>query len=367
MNFLIDINHPGQVHLFRHLYALLIQRGHKVVVTVKDIPAAIDLLNSYGISFLHLGSKSDNLAGKGLNQLRYDIKMLRILRHEKIDVAMGSSMSVDHACMFTGTRSIHFSDDDPAVVPLVVKYAHPFADLIVCPDVLTFPGHQRKVIGYPAFHELAYLHPEHFTPDPSVLVENGIEKEEPFFLLRFNAFRAHHDRNNRGLSPEQRRKLVNTLKPHGRIFITSEDDPDEEYREYRLSIRPEKIHSLLSYATLFMGDSQTMTSEAAVLGTPSLKCNSFAGRLSVPNQLEERYGLCNSFLPHRFDEMLSMAVELLHRPSLKEEWQTRRSRMLATKVNPVGFFLWLTENIKAPDFVIEKARSYFNAGKALSL
>jgi len=38
-----------------------------------------------------------------------------------------------------------------------------------------------------------------------------------------------------------------------------------------------------------------MTSEAAMLGTPSLKLNSFAGKLSVPNELEQKYQLCYSF------------------------------------------------------------------------
>jgi len=55
------------------------------------------------------------------------------------------------------------------------------------------------------------------------------------------------------------------------------------------------MHSLLYYATMFIGDSQTMTSEAAMLGTPSLKLNSFAGKLSVPNELEQKYQLCYSF------------------------------------------------------------------------
>ena len=42
---------------------------------------------------------------------------------------------------------------------------------------------------------------------------------------------------------------------------------------------------------MFIGDSQTMTSEAAVLGVPSLRCNSFAGRISYINEQEFKYGL----------------------------------------------------------------------------
>jgi uncharacterized protein len=354
MNVLIDINHPGQVHLFRNLHALLKSRGHKVFVTVKDIPAAIELLTIYGISYIHLGSKSHSLIGKAVQQFKYDYRLLRILKREKIDIAMGSSPAVDHASLLTKTCSVHFSDDDPEVVPFVVKYAHPYADLIVCPDSLDFPRHSHKVIKYPAYHELTYLHPDIFTPGQAVLTENNINPSERYFILRFNAFRAHHDISHRGLTTIQKRTLVNTLKPFGRILITSESELEPEFEGYRLSAPPDKIHSLLSYATLFLGDSQTMTSEAAVLGTPALKCNSFAGRLSIPNELEERYGLCYSFLPDKFDEMIKLIPELLSLPDLKGEWQLRRKRMLGDKKNVNPFLVWLVENISTPAFVIKR-------------
>ena len=46
-----------------------------------------------------------------------------------------------------------------------------------------------------------------------------------------------------------------------------------------------------------------MTSEAAILGVPALKCNTFAGRLSVPNELEQKYGLCYAYQPCEFDRL----------------------------------------------------------------
>ena len=44
MNILIDIAHPAHVHFIRNTYFELVKRGHKVYVTVKEIPSAIDLL-----------------------------------------------------------------------------------------------------------------------------------------------------------------------------------------------------------------------------------------------------------------------------------------------------------------------------------
>jgi len=109
-------------------------------------------------------------------------------------------------------------------------------------------------------------------------------------LLRFNAFKAHHDIGAKGLSIENKRKLIAYLETKGKVYITSERNIDEEFKKYQLLLSPEKVHSLIYYATMLIGDSQTMTSEAAILGTPALKCNTFAGKLSVPNELETNTG-----------------------------------------------------------------------------
>ena len=45
MNVLIDINHPAHVHLFRNVYAMLVEHGNKVLVVVKEIPSAMKLLD----------------------------------------------------------------------------------------------------------------------------------------------------------------------------------------------------------------------------------------------------------------------------------------------------------------------------------
>ena len=52
MNLLFDIGHPGQVHLFRNAIDILRDRGHDITVTVKDLPAARQLLDAYGIPWI---------------------------------------------------------------------------------------------------------------------------------------------------------------------------------------------------------------------------------------------------------------------------------------------------------------------------
>ncbi|WP_394341890.1 hypothetical protein [Spirosoma fluviale] len=237
-------------------------------------------------------------------------------------------------------KSFSLDDDDLVVTPIAGKFIS-IADVIVTPSSLSAEDRGPNRVCHASFHELAYLHPDRFVPDPGILAEVGVAPGEPFFILRFNAFKAHHDGGALGLSLEQKLLLVNLLKPYGRLFITTERDIEPELKPFQMPVSPEKIHSLMYYATMFIGDSQTMISEAALLGTPAIKLNSFAGRLSIPNEIENRYGLCYSFLPTDFDRMLAEIRQLLKLPDLKAEWGRRRQRMLTDKVDLTSFLVRL--------------------------
>ena len=356
MNILIDINHPAHVHLLRNAYKILVEKGHQVIVAVKEIPSAMKLLDIYGIPYVNIGKKNDALGKKGLDQLAYDRRLLKLARQHQIDLGIGSSINIPHVSKMSRMKNIILDDDDDAAEPLFVKFGHPFADAILTPSAITRKS--KKAVYVASYHELAYLHPNRFVPDPDVLHDAGVEVGEPYFILRFNAFKAHHDIGAEGLSIENKHRLVDSLKSKGKVLITTERDIDEEFKPYQLKVSPEKAHSLMYYATMLVGDSQTMTSEAAVLGTPAVKCNSFAGRLSVPNELEQKYSLCYSFLPEQHEAFFAKIDELLSMSDLKGEWQLRRQRMLADKIDYSGFMVWFIENYPESQRIMQENPEY---------
>jgi len=352
MRLLIDIGHPAHVHYYKNLAKELTARGHRIFWTVKNLPSAIYLLNKYGFKYRILPKKRDGIIYKILFQVIYDCIVLFICLRERIDMAIGTSVSIAHVSRITGVKSIVFDDDDDNVQPLVTKYVHPYADILVSPESLKGSRGRNNTIYYPGYHELAYLHPKRYEPDPSVLNELGIFPDETFFLMRFNVFKAHHDRGINGLSLEQKLKLIKVLKPYGKIFITTERDIEPELKSYQLKVSPEKIHSLLYYSKMFLGDSQTMTSEAAVLGVPSLRCNSFAGRIAYLEEEEHEYGLTYAFIPEKFESLLVKLEELIKMPDLKDEWKRRQCRMLEDKIDVTAFWVWLVENNEKSNFLI---------------
>ena len=347
MNILVDIGHPAHVHLLHPLSEELKRRGHHLFYSVREIPIAIRLMEHYGMTpYLRLGKKHDGLGGKALDILHQDLQLLRFVRKEHINLGLSSGIVLSHVSQLTKMKALMFDDDDDAAEPLVVRYGHPMSYAIFTPDCILRKS--KKTVYYPGTHELAYLHPHRFSPDSTVLEKAGLQKGERFFIMRFVAMKGHHDIGQAGLSLEQKRTLVNILQPYGRIIITAERPVEKDFEPYRIPVPPEEIHSLMAYCSLFVGDSQTMTSEAALLGVPALKCNTFAGQLSVPNMLEERFGLCHAFTPSQFDDMCHTINQLLSTEPilLHNEWQKKRDHLLEELSDPVEFFVNYIESMQ---------------------
>ena len=110
-----------------------------------------------------------------------------------------------------------------------------------------------------------------------------------------------------------------------------------------LDVPPERLHDVLAHAAVLVGDSQSVTAEAAVLGTPAFRINSWAGRTPLTD-LSAKYEVTHSFLPEEIDAALE-AIEAALDPAAKEEWGRRRDVMLADKVNLTDWYWDLVHEI----------------------
>ena len=133
------------------------------------------------------------------------------------------------------------------------------------------------------------------------------------------------------------------LSKFAKVLISSEVKLPETLRKYKIELPPEKIHHLLAYATLFVGEGATMASECAMLGTPAIYVNSSA--VDYCTELEEKYSLVFNFR----DEggVIDKAVELLNFPDLRPEFKIRQAKMLSERIDVTRFFTWFVENYPA--------------------
>ncbi len=344
---LIYLSHPAHYHFFSQVIRQWPEQERLVAIKTKDVLEQLLIENQ--ISFLNIdraaqGDKRSlyRLASDLFNRSR---KIASLVRKNRIRLIAGSAAEVAVVGRLTGIPSYVFFEDDLEKIKPFAWIAGPLADYLVCPDCCSAWKWNHKKIGYAGYHELAYLHPDHFKPDENIAF-SILERGRKNFLLRFSRLGAYHDKGISGLSDEKALQLVNLLLPHGRVFISSERILPPELELFRIAIRAKDIHHVLAFVDLYMGDSQTMTAEAAVLGTPALRYNDFVRQLSYLEELEFRYGLTYGFPTSDFEGLLRKTKELLQCKDLKKEWQQKRLRMLNEKINTADFFTLLLSDHK---------------------
>jgi len=336
---LFDLCHPAHFHLFKHAITALRRAGHQVEIVAHQKDCLPALLDGAGWSYRLVRRRRKGIVLLACEALRTLGLISAMGMRRRFDLMVGTSIAIGPAARLTGATSVVFCEDDARVVPLFARPAYLTAHYVVTPRALAYENHGRKHFTYPGYHELAYLHPNRFRPDRGVLDVLGVRPGERYFLLRLVAFRAHHDVGQKGLTLDQARQLVDRLKPHGRVFISAEEDLPEDLRPLLLPTRVDQVLDVVAQADLLAGDSQSMTMEAANLGTPSLRCNTLVGRLSVMQELEHRYGLTAGFRPEQWDCALGRIDQWLAMDNLKAEWQSRRRAMLADCVDLTDWML----------------------------
>ena len=334
MKIIVTIQHPAHVHLFRHTIDTFENRGDEVHVFVREKDIAIELLEIYDIDHTILAGKSNSLGGLAMRQAQYELNLLRHARRIRPDVmiAMGEP-SVAHVSSVLSCPGIIFTDTEYATLQNALAF--PFADRVCTPTSYQDDIGDKQVY-YPGYHELAYLHPDRFTPDPSVLHKQGLTEEDSFAVIRLNAWNAAHFRGDAGFSDIQ--TVIDHIEANGtEVLITSEPDLPENLSEYSADVPLDRIHDLLYYADLFIGESSTMASESAVLGTPAVFVSS--SRRGYTDELGDRYGLVYTLSgTNRQEVALEKAVNILEEYDAKK-WESRHEQLLADKIDTTEFII----------------------------
>ena len=345
MNILVQLSHPAHFHYYRYAIDNWRNDGHKVIVVIKTKDILEDLVKRAGIPYVNINKKAHRGSKVGIlwDMLLRDWRILWICLKNRIDVLTGSSAEVAHIGWLLRRSSVGTGEDDAPVVPAYMKLAGPFLDVRLAPVSCDNGVMEPKTIKYESFHELAYLHPNQFSPSAEVLAKYGFSPTEPYFLLRFASLRAYHDQGVQGIDNTIAHRLIDILLPHGKVYITSERPLDSSLEQYRIAIDPLDIHHVMAFSSLYIGDSQTMAAEAAVLGVPFIRFNDFVGRIGYLNELENKYQLGYGIRASEKDasERLFETVQnLLSVPNRREEWQSRRQKMLSEKIDYAQFLTW---------------------------
>ena len=322
MNILFDISHPAHFHLFKNVIKALQRDGYRTLITVRDKDVLIDLLDHEKFDYHSLTRPRQNYAGLFLELMLRNIGMLRLCHHFKPDLLIGTSVNITHVAPLTGKRSIVVNEDDDSVVPLFTYLSYPFAHKIINPSCIQFRHWGNKRVLHKSYHELAYLHPDNFTPDINVLKKYNLT-EKKYVIARFSALKAHHDVGATGISESLWFNIEKLLVDYAIVKSF------EQKKSHR--IEPWDMHHLLAFAKMIISDSQTMTIEGAVLGVPAVRINTFIGKSSVLSELENKYKLAIGILPDREDEIIKSIKAILQNLDIDQLWKVRREKLLSEK------------------------------------
>lgn len=338
MRILVDMTHPMHVHFFRHAIDRWRAAGHEVRITSRDKDITLALLDEFGLAHTPLSRARRGVTGLALELAGRARALARVIREFRPHVATAEAGTfLVYGCLPGRVPSVVFSDTEHAAVSNAITY--PLAAAVITPRSYRKRAGRRQV-RYDGYQALAYTHPRVFAPDPSALVAEGLEPGEPFSIVRLVAWAASHDVGDHGV--QNLRDVVETLGAYGRVLLSSEKPLPPDLQPLALRGPRTNMLHLQAFARLFFGESATMASECAMLGTPAIFVST--SRRGYIDEQQDRYGMVFSFNdPHTGQaQALAQARALLDDPATPERWQQKRRAMLAELIDVAAF---ITETV----------------------
>lgn len=335
MRIIFCVHTPAHVHLYRNVIKNLMAKGNNVKIIARDYGETLQLLDDYKLEYqVYLKDTQTNKFWKGFQLFTYVLNEYRLSRTFKPDLIIGVGPDEPLLATILGKPCILFNDSEP--IPFQQFVNKIFADVIISPSCFR-KNLGRKHLKIAGYKEIAYLHSKYFEPDPSILNELKLSPNEKYVILRFNVFDAFHDVGKHGFSKNDQLYLVQEISKYAHVFISPEGNLSQELERYRLKVPFMRIHHVLYYADLLITDTQTMATEAAILGTPVVRCNNFVGPNDMGNfiELEQKYDLMYSF--PKPEQAIKKAKELICQPDLKKQWAAKRQNMLMDKIDVTEF------------------------------
>lgn len=356
MNILLVSGHPAQVHNFKFVRKELINAGHKVywLTTSKDI--AIQLLDIYNIHYEILRKPRKNIWSQLKCLVLNTLFAIKYIKKNKINIVISrTDPYTSLASWVLRIKYINLDDTEHAAKSIKQKPFALMANDILLPNCFYYKIRKDQMY-FPGNIELFYLHSNRYKPkEPWNLLD--IKPNTKYTLVRFVKWDAYHDVNLlAGFSLENKIELVNRLTKHCKVFISSEEELPENLKQYQIKIPLEKMHDVLAYASLVIGESATMASESIVLGTPAIYIDEIGrgytdeeareGLLKMFRPLSNKTEIKNDFewISGGVEEAMLAAEEIVSPHFDIQSWKDRYYQWISTKIDCTAFLTWFIEN-----------------------
>lgn len=306
MKLVFHVGHPAHFHLFKNSINLLSENGNTVLITYTKKEMVEKLLSSSRFNNICIGSNVKGIFNKAFNLFKVNAKLYKVCKTFRPDAIISvANPYCTHVGKLLNIPTIIYDDTDHKNIEFYLfKY---FADRIYTPFNFNHnlgPNHKR----HNSLHEMAYLHPNYFTPNIDIYKKLGIDEGQKYAIIRFVSWDALHDIGYGGVGNEEKEKIISFFQSKMKVVISSEVSLPSKFNKLKISIGPNDIHSLIYFSSFFVGEGASMAAESAVLGVPSIYTNEL--RLCYIDTLEKDYSLIKT--ANTFEDIKSKFLEFSH-------------------------------------------------------
>ncbi|MFH8120336.1 MAG: hypothetical protein QXS37_06045, partial [Candidatus Aenigmatarchaeota archaeon] len=249
----IIVNTPAQWYFWKNIAKKIQDNGKEVVMLFRDYGETLEVAE-YSKKYIFARSNSKY---RKILSIPLDVwRAYRFLKNYDPDIITGFGIYDALTSFMLRKTCISFADSGISISKsLYLQYMiyAPFLNVIITPESF-LDDLGKKQIRVASYKELAYLHPNYYSPKDDVLDLMGVSKGEDYVLLRFNAFDAAHDIGISGFTYEDKIRLVKELEKHARVFISSEAKLPEGLEDYALKVSKKRIHDVIYHAKLLIAD-----------------------------------------------------------------------------------------------------------------
>jgi predicted glycosyltransferase len=262
-----DIRHYPSVNLFKNAIKALMENDIDVHVIIRPRGNLVSLFQEEcpTVSYTLIGQHKKTLFGKMIDMIYRDIAFLRYLSSIDFDLGV-DSINLAHTTKLFGKPTVEFVDDtEYKLAYTLIKLS---AKWVIMPRCI--PAKGKNILKFNGFKELAYLHPNHFTPDKKALEEFDLKPYEYVFMREVSSASL----NYRKLEMGRLSKILDYIKERNlKILLSIEDKSLVDLFENHciiLNEPVEDIYSLLHFASFTLSSGDSMARESCLAGTPAI-------------------------------------------------------------------------------------------------
>ena len=218
-----------------------------------------------GFSCHSVGKHGRTFLTKVIYNLYREAELLKYYKKNSIEITCGFGPLATISSKYFKIPSLVFEDDFEYKINFY--YARVFATRHIMPNI--FPVKGKNVYYYNGFKELAYLHPNYYSPNIRSLEEYDLNRGEYIFIREVAGVSLNYKNKKSRLN-----EIIQNIKNFGlKIVLSLEDDKlKDRFREDNIILEePVKdIKSIMAFAALTITSGDTMARESCLLGTNTI-------------------------------------------------------------------------------------------------